>query len=149
MLESFVFIASGWLMTAAATTARNEQIAADETVLKNAAVAFDNASLLNFFKTRTLLDGDRETVHKLIRQLGADSYRLREHAMAELIGRGPVVLEMLREAAKDDDLEIVRRAEKCLARIEEKDVSDDVAPAAAACSRPVNLPVPWKPCLRT
>ena len=50
--------------------------------------------------------------------------------MAELIGRGPVVLDLLCAAFKDDDLEIARCAEKCAVRIQEEDVAVDVAPAA-------------------
>jgi HEAT repeat protein len=130
MLDSFLFIATGWFMTAVSYTAANEQVAADVAVLTSAAVKTDGESLLGFFKKRTLPDDERETVRKLIRQLGSETYRLREQAMAELIGRGPMVLEMLRVASKDDDLETSRRAQKCLARILEKDVAVDVPPAA-------------------
>src|SRR5438105_2339154 len=105
MLEGLYFIATGWLLTAASLTAAKDQIAADEALLKSAALKCDGPALLDFFRKRTLLDSERESAGKLIRQLGSETYRLREQAMAELIGRGPVVQEMLRVALKDDDLE--------------------------------------------
>ncbi|HWY85343.1 MAG TPA: HEAT repeat domain-containing protein [Gemmataceae bacterium] len=131
MLDSFLFIATGWLMSAASYSARMDQIAADEAILTSAAIKTDGATLLAFFKGRTLQEGDRETVRGLIRQLGSEVYRLREQAMAELIGRGPAVVEVLREAARDQDLEIARRVEKCLARIQDKDIPAEALPAAA------------------
>jgi hypothetical protein len=130
MLENYIFIAAGWLMTAVTQAVAAERVAADEAVLKAAAVKSDNESLLAFFKRRTLLDSEREAIRKLVRQLGSESYRQREQAMAELISRGPAVSEMVREAARDKDLEISRRAEQCLARVQEKDVAIDVLPAA-------------------
>lgn len=131
MLEGFMFVATGWLLAGMSSAGDNPQIAADELLLKNAGLTTDGDSLLAFFKKRTLPDSEREKVVQFIRQLGSESYRSREQAAAELIGRGPVVIELLREAAKDNDLEIAKRAEKCLARIQEKDVAVDV-PAAAA-----------------
>ena len=130
MLEQLVIVAAGWLASGAAEQLGKEQIAADVAVLKNASLAADGDSLLAFFKKRTLHENERPLIQKLIRQLGSDIYKVREQAGAELVARGPVVVEMLREAAKDNDLEVNRRAEKCLARIQEKDVSIDV-PAAA------------------
>ncbi len=131
MLESFFFIATGWLVTAAAASARHEQMAADEAIVKSAGLKSDDAALLAFFSKRTLQDSDRVAVRKLIRQLGSEIYRLREQAMAEIIGRGPVVQDLLVQASHDDDLEIARRAEKSLARIREQDAAVEVAPAAA------------------
>lgn len=131
MLEGLYVVATSWLLTAVSHTARLEQIAADEALLKAAAVKIDDTTLLDFFKKRTLADVDRAQVEKLIRQLGSDTYRLREQAMADLLRRGPAVLRILREGAKDIDLEITRRVEKCITVIQEKDVPADVVPAAA------------------
>ena len=103
----------------------------DEQILKKAQVATDAPGLLKFFEKRTLAEGDRDKVKALIRQLGSDVFRLREQAGTELIARGPAVIEMLKAALEDDDLEIVRRAEKCLARIQETDYSIEVPSAAA------------------
>jgi len=107
------------------------QQAADEQLLKNAGIKTDPADLLDFFRKRTLPENERPKIQALIRQLGAESYRVREHAMQELINHGPVVSEVVREAVKDPDLEISSRAEKVLARIQEKDVAIEVPSAAA------------------
>jgi hypothetical protein len=109
----------------------SKQAALDEQALKTANIKTDSESLLDLFRRRTLAEGSRAVVQALIRQLGSDIYRLREQAAGELISRGPAVIEMLREALKSPDLEIVRRAERCLHRIQDMDYSVDV-PAAAA-----------------
>ena len=106
-------------------------VSQDEQILKNAHVATDADGLLKFFQKRTLAEGDRDKVKALIGQLGSNVFRLREQAGTELIARGPAVVEMLKAALDNDDLEIVRRAEKCLARIQETDYAIDVPSAAA------------------
>jgi HEAT repeat protein len=103
----------------------------DEARVKAAGVKSDGPALLVFFKKRTLNEDDQDRVQKLIRQLGARAFRAREDAATELIARGPVVLDLLRESLKDGDLEIVRRATCCIHRIQEKDVGPDVVAAAA------------------
>jgi hypothetical protein len=107
-----------------------DQKALDEQVLKNAKLKTDGESLLNFLRRRILVEGDRAKVQALIEQLGAESFRVRAQAEADLIARGPVIVEMLKAALKNADLEVVRRAEKCLQRIQELDYAVDV-PAAA------------------
>lgn len=114
-LIGFLLLGGGFSADAPAAVDKDKQI------LKTAHVASDAASLLKFLQKRTLAEGDREKVQGLIRQLGSNVYRLREQAGAELIARGPAVVEMLKAALVDADLEIVRRAEKCLARIQESD----------------------------
>ncbi len=126
MLEGFLIIATGWLLDAVGAQA----VVADEAVLRAAGVETNSKGLLTFFQRRTLTATEVERVQKLIRQLGADSYRLREQAMADLTARGPVVVEALRLAAQSADLEVKRRAERCLLRIQEKDVGNEVTAAA-------------------
>jgi len=111
-----------------------EQIAADEQILKSAKrpIKSDGPSLLAFFRKRTGSEATRAEIKDRVRKLGSPSYREREHAMIALITEYNVVaLEMLREATQDTDLEIARRAEKCIQRILEDDVGPDVPPAAA------------------
>ncbi|MCS7047578.1 MAG: hypothetical protein NZO58_14570, partial [Gemmataceae bacterium] len=108
-----------------------ESVLKDEEVVRAANVATDDAGLLQFFRQRTLPDAEREKYQALVKQLGSEVFRQREQAMNALVARGVVVLEMLREATKSMDLETARRAERCIQRIQEKDVSYDV-PAAAA-----------------
>jgi hypothetical protein len=105
--------------------------AADEKILENAKLKSDAPSLLEFFRRRTLPDAEREKYRAFVKQLGSEVFRQREQAMTELVARGPVVVELLREAMKDGDLEVARRAERCIQRIQEKDVAYEV-PAAAA-----------------
>lgn len=102
----------------------------DEQILKDAGFKSDPASLLEFFRKRTLSDDEREKVQALIQQLGDPVYRNRELASKELVSRGSIVAEMLREAIGCERLEIVRRAEQCLKRILEKDVAIEVPLAA-------------------
>jgi hypothetical protein len=107
------------------------QVAADERRLQSAKVAHDGPALLEFFRRRTLTDLERANIELLIQRLGARAFRVREQAAGELVARGPVVVELLKEHLKDSDPEIVRRCEKCIERIKEKDLPPDI-PAAAA-----------------
>lgn len=127
MLLGWAFLGLGTVSLEADTT----QVAADEQTLKAAHLKSDGESLLNFFRGRTVSDEERVRVQELIRQLGSASFRQREEAVMALINRGPVALEMLKQAVKDADLEIARRAEKTLQRIQAGDVAVEV-PAAAA-----------------
>lgn len=95
-------------------------------ILKKANVGSDAAELLNFFKVRTLPDDERPTTVRLVRQLGAESYRLREEAAVRLVTAGPKVLELLRSSHHEHDVEVVRRLERCQQRIQEADVGTDV-----------------------
>jgi hypothetical protein len=114
-----------------ASPAAPPQLTTDETLLKNANVKTDSADLLDFFHKRVLSEGDRPKIDAAIRQLGAASYQEREAAMKELIARGTTIVDMLREAMKDDDPEISRRAEKTFNRILQDDVGVEVSAAAA------------------
>src|SRR4051812_17980648 len=90
----------------------------DEQLLKQAHVATDGPSLLGYFRQRTVAATDRDRINALIRQLGDPSYAVRERAMADLVGSGLPAVTMLRQAASDQDVEVARRAEKCLTAIE-------------------------------
>src|SRR5262245_47887354 len=102
----------------------------DEQILKEAGFKTDPPALIEFFQKRTLADAERERVQQLIKDLGNPVFRVRESASKELVGRGSVVLEMLREAMRNEPLAIAKRAEICLKRIMEKDVAIDVPLAA-------------------
>ncbi len=104
---------------------------ADEQTLKAAGIASDGPALLEFFRKRTLTDVERDKILALIRQLGNDSFKIREKASADLVALGTMAIPMLHPATKDPDLEVVRRAELCLQHIQAKD-SGPAVPAAAA-----------------
>lgn len=106
-------------------------VARDEQLLRAAQLKSDGESLLIFFRGRTISEAERAKVMHLISQLGAASFRQREEAAVALIARGPVALELLKEAVNNADPEVSRRAEKCLQRIQAGDVGVEV-PAAAA-----------------
>jgi uncharacterized membrane protein (UPF0127 family) len=95
-----------------------DALAADEATLKEAHVAADGPSLLDFFRRRTLKSADLARIKELITQLGDDSFEVRQNASAELKKVGPIAVPLLRQASKDSDIEVVRRAEDCLRHIE-------------------------------
>lgn len=91
---------------------------ADEQTLTKARIGTDGASLVAFFKSRALPDVDRQRLAALIRQLGDDAYAVRERASSELAAIGLPAVAVLRKATSDPDVEIARRAERCLKQIE-------------------------------
>jgi len=116
-------------------------LAVDAKILEDANLKADADSLLDFLRKRTLTDEEQVRIEKLIMQLGSPVYRQRESAAAELIARGPVIAELLKNGLKNADLEVARRAENCLLRIKEGDYPIDVPAAVVrlvAERKPVN-----------
>jgi HEAT repeat protein len=107
-----------------------KQTAGDEQALKAAKVDTDDKSLLQFFRNRTLDEAGRDKLRALVKDLGADSFRVREKAAQALVERGSVALPFLKEAVKSGDLEVSRRAELCMQRIGQHDQHFDVLAAA-------------------
>jgi hypothetical protein len=91
----------------------------DEQILKDARIAVDGTGLLDYLRQRTAEGGEAERIKTLIRQLGDDSFQTREEASNQLVAIGARARTALREAANDTDVEIVRRAEDCLRRIDQ------------------------------
>lgn len=109
--------------------------AADEQTLKNAKLAVEGPALLDYFRKLAKTGTDRDKMLSLIKHLGDESFEVREKASADLIGLGAVAVPYLKEALKDGDLEVVRRAERCLKEIAKdpaKGEADQSVPAAAA-----------------
>jgi hypothetical protein len=125
----------GLAVPAWAGEAKDAAAAADEKALQAAGVKTDGESLLHFFRQRTLTPDEQVKVEELIRQLGATAFKAREQATAALIARGPVVLELLRQAKKNADLEVSRRADRCIQKIQEKDYPGHVPVAVARLLR--------------
>ncbi|HEV3203748.1 MAG TPA: HEAT repeat domain-containing protein, partial [Gemmataceae bacterium] len=94
-----------------------EEVEAERVVVA-AGFKTDADSLLAFFKKRTLTDADRLQLANLVRQLGDSSYEVRTLATLELIAQGNNALRFLKPALTDPDLEIARRAERCLEAIQ-------------------------------
>jgi HEAT repeat protein len=95
---------------APAARADDDPTAEDEKVVKGAGLGAEGPALLEFFRKRTLTDDDRKQFADLIKQLGDEDFAKREEASRELIKRGSPVLPLLRQATRDKDPEISRRA---------------------------------------
>src|SRR5262245_25519780 len=90
----------------------------DETTLKAAGIAVDAASLLRFFRDRTVNAETRQRLTDMIRRLGDESFQKREQATRDVIAAGRPAIPYLRQALQTSDLEVVRRAERCLQAID-------------------------------
>src|SRR6516162_8845242 len=87
-----------------------DAVALDERMLKDARIAADGPSLLEFFRKRTISSTDIERIKKLVTDLGDDAFEVRQNASAQLIAIGPRATRFLKEAEKNtDDIEVVRR----------------------------------------
>lgn len=107
----------------------NDPPALEKTLARHG-VKTDTASLLAFFRGRTLTDADHDRMRQLVRQLGADKYAARVSAEKALIEAGHKALRHLTPALKDDDPEIVRRVRTCLKAIDPTPESDQILAAA-------------------
>lgn len=59
------------------------------------------------------------TVEKLLKQLGDDSFQVREQASNQLVNLGPAIMTLvLREAKQSDDLEVRERCQQILLKLE-------------------------------
>jgi hypothetical protein len=118
------------LVAAFAATESEPDTSADEAVLRAANVAVDGPALLAFFRGRTLTAEGRRQVEEWASQLGSEDFRTRERASRELTRHGPAARPYLKKALADSDVEVARRAARCL---EEIDSGPGAAlPAAAA-----------------
>jgi len=108
----------------------------------------DGPALLDMIKKRTLGPEEMEKVKDAIRRLGDKTFANREKAMVELVARGRPVLPFLKQALKNSDLEVSRRAQRCIVRIEEEPAHR--LPSAALRLWPcANPPRPSKSCWPT
>lgn len=100
-------------------SARADELAdADEQLARKAKVGTDGASLLAFFRSRSLTEADLKRIETAIEQLGSPMYAVREQASLKLAAYGPPIRPFLIKAAQSPDLEIVRRATRCLEEID-------------------------------
>lgn len=112
-----LFIVALCLTTTAAASEPSEAAAA-EAVLRAARIDTDNASLLRYFRDRTVGGIDARQVERWIEELGDDSFFVRENASARLGALGNAAMGALRQAElNSDDPEVVHRARKCLQEI--------------------------------
>src|SRR5262245_35658674 len=102
----------------AAPVSADANLQADEQLLRSAGIGTDGPALLDFFRKRTLTEMEQARLADSVRRLGDNVFAVREKASAELTAAGRLALPFLRQAVKDPDLEISRRAERCLHAIE-------------------------------
>ena len=117
-MRSALLLCSAALWLAPAPPARAGQLEDDEAALKEAKIGTDGPALLQFFRQRVLPEADKQRVRALIKQLGDDSFRVREKASAALVALGPGIAPMLRQPGATTDPEVLSRAEECLIAVE-------------------------------
>src|SRR5438132_13591210 len=83
-----------------------ESLASDEKLIADAGLRTDPASLLTYFRQRTLSETERSKLAAKVQLLGDQSFQVRETATQELIAAGRSAVPFLRPALKDKDLEI-------------------------------------------
>jgi HEAT repeat protein len=113
-----VVLALGALGTLPLVQADSKPVNPDEELLREAKVGTDGPGLLAFFRERSASDEDLLHPEPLIRQLGSSRFEERDQASAKLTLLGVGVLPALRQAQKEGDKELVRRATNCIATIE-------------------------------
>jgi HEAT repeat protein len=101
-----------------------------EQVLKDAKLPTDGPELLAYIRSKTLSDADRERLAAAVRRMGDESFEVRQQASKDLVVAGRPALPLLKRALNDADLEIARRAERCIDEIERSPVSGHLAAAA-------------------
>jgi HEAT repeat protein len=103
----------------------------DEQTLRAAGLRTDGASLLEFFRRRTLASVEPEQLAVLVKRLGGGPDAGRDKAAEELVGLGPLAVTALRQVARDpDDQEVGARARRCLQALEGRNAA--ALPVAAA-----------------
>jgi HEAT repeat protein len=115
-----------------------EQMANEERDLQKAVRADDATAALDYFRKRTPGEAQRRELRTLIRNLGDESFEVRQKASADLIASGPVAAGLLRSAARSRDSEVAQRAAKCLTQMRR----DPIGPLRVSAVKIVALKQP-------
>jgi hypothetical protein len=92
--------------------------AAEESALLAAGLKADDPSLLAYLKKQVPDPKRLATIRALVKKLGDDDFEEREKAEKAIVALGTPAVPLLNQAVKaDSDLEVVRRAERCLKKI--------------------------------
>lgn len=97
--------------------AADEAGSADEETLKAAKIGTTPPELIAYLRKHTLPDKERQRVETLIRQLGDVNFSVREEACDQLVTLGAAAVPFLCEATRDSNLEVEKRANRCLSEI--------------------------------
>jgi len=92
--------------------------ASDRDSLKRAAVALDGAAARAYLRKLIPTKAEQEALLDWIAKLGNPAFNVRERATEQLKKGGVQAIPYLRQAAKNPDKEVVRRAELCLQTME-------------------------------
>jgi hypothetical protein len=112
----------------------------EEKVLRGAGVDPAGPALLQLLRSHGHDPARLERVRALVRRLGDDSFEEREKAARELVAAGAAAVPLLRQAARDSDAEVARRAEECLRKIGRRDGSGPALPAAVRLAAARRIP---------
>jgi HEAT repeat protein len=96
----------------------NQSATVDEALLRDHKIGTDAAGLIDFLRKRSLSEEDRRRIELLVRQLGHPSFKKRKEAHEALVQLGTPALPFLRPGLHDGDLEVVRRVEQIVEKIE-------------------------------
>jgi hypothetical protein len=118
------------LLTGAASAADKDRLKADADALAQADLGTDGLALIEFFKARTPGDKRLADIEGLIRNLGHNSFKVRQKANDELLKTGPQALGPLKAVLNDTDLEVQHRARRLVENIE-KTVKPELMASAA------------------
>jgi hypothetical protein len=103
------------LVIAAAPPAEPDRARPEDTcVLHHAGVRSDGPGLVAFFREQSLTAERRRDIAELVKQLGDDTFEVREKATRALIALESPAVAALQRALKHRDLEVSRRAKRCL-----------------------------------
>ena len=113
-------------------------VKADEQYLKGRNIDVGAVGLLDYFRNRSGIKTDKAKTQGLIKRLGSRSFREREQAATALFALGPPALDLLREALKAADPEVVNRSKGVIGAIEKASTPSAVCAAARllACRKP-------------
>jgi hypothetical protein len=114
----FALLGAGLALAAGAPAAEPDPADGDAELLRSAGLGVDGPALVDYFKKRTVDDVDRERIGKLIRDFASEDFETREKASAALTAIGAPARPQLKEASKNADVEVARRAEACLETID-------------------------------
>jgi HEAT repeat protein len=110
------FFLAGTARAAAEPPAESDK---DVQAVTAAGLSADGPALLEFLRSRSQWQADRELLLTLTKQLGDSRPEVRARAAADLVARGTASIPVLRHAINaQDDAVIAARAKQCLERIE-------------------------------
>ena len=121
MRQASLLLLLFWTGAGRAQEVHAEDLVGYERLLRDHQLPAKGASLLNFFRERTLTKDQIRELSSKVDRLGDPIYSQRVRAAAELVKAGYLAKPFLTELIKDPqaDAEAVRRAELCLRQIAE------------------------------